>query len=221
MLLALIGFIFFILERNNIKIPSTQFRHFFRFINTGILLTFFLSTLWTQPHEFIYVLSGIGCIFQGLAFFELSKLISYKQNLKPLFSLSQQRLFITISIFWGIKIALQFFSVYPNISELISASIDLVIAYLHWTFLGILTLGLFFFFDYFQLIRLSKKVMMLYFIGFGLTESLLVYKSFIQHYQLLLFDSYYTWIAVASTFFFIAISGIIFYTIRKHHTYNS
>lgn len=49
--------------------------------------------------------------------------------------------------------------------------------YLHWTFLGVVRLGLSFFLDYYSVIKLSKTGFIVYLTGFVITELLIIYSG--------------------------------------------
>ncbi len=199
MVLALIGVLFYILERKQIYISQNIFKKFFWFFNIGIILSFFLSTLFTNPSIYIYFVGGLGGTIQLLGFgFLIQFLIKQKKEVQIVFSKLQLQLLKTIILFLLIKMALQLLTSLPYFANLAVTIMDFTIGYLHWTFLGVVTISLFLFFDYFKLMQLSKKAYYIYLLGFGITEGLIFYKGFIIWQKLPLFNGYFNVLAVGS-----------------------
>ena len=199
MILGLLGVFIYVLERNDIKIPKTTFNRFFWWINLGIVLTFFLSTLWTKPHIFLYVIGGLGAILQIMAFGILLLLvIRCKEKLFQILTPLQKNLLITVAVLVGIKILLQLFTAFPYFADLAASITDFTIGYLHWTFLGVVTIGLMLFLDYFKLLILSKRAYALYVIGFLLTEGLIFTKGILVWQSESLFKGYFEVLAISS-----------------------
>jgi len=172
---------------------------FFWWINLGIVLSFFLSTLWTKPHLFLYVIGGIGAILQIMAFGILVLLgISNKEKLFQLLTPLQKKLLFTVAVLIGIKILLQLLTAFPYFANLAASITDFTIGYLHWTFLGVVTIGLMLFLDYFKLLQLSRRAYYLYLTGFLLTETLIFAKGIIAWQRLLLFNGYFEALAISS-----------------------
>lgn len=199
MILGLLGVLIYVLERNDIEIPKATFNRFFWWINLGIVLSFFLSTLWTKPHLFLYVIGGIGAILQIMAFGILVLLgISNKEKLFQLLTPLQKKLLFTVAVLIGIKILLQLLTAFPYFANLAASITDFTIGYLHWTFLGVVTIGLMLFLDYFKLLQLSRRAYYLYLTGFLLTETLIFAKGIIAWQRLLLFNGYFEALAISS-----------------------
>lgn len=136
------------------------------------MLTFFLSTLWTKPSFWFYVLAGLGAVAQFYAFVLLWGMFRNKIT-KLSFSKVHHLFLKTIVILGLIKIVLQLLTALPYFANMAVNYVDFTIGYLHLTFLGIISIGLFLFMDYFSLFRISKKSYLWYFLGFLLTEALI------------------------------------------------
>ena len=206
MILALIGLLLYILEEQNIQVPKAVFKRFFYSINIGIIATFFLSTLFTKPPIILYILGGIGAIFQ---LYSLFLIVNYlKQNSKKisaLFSSFQLLLLKTVGFLLVLKMTLQLLTALPYFANLAVTILDFTIGYLHWTFLGVVTITLFLFLDYFRMIKIPKKAYYIYLSGFLLTEALIFYKGFIIWQSLPLPHTYFKLLALASLLIVIAI----------------
>ncbi|CAN0605402.1 unnamed protein product, partial [Ectocarpus sp. 12 AP-2014] len=100
-------------------------------------------------------------------------------------------------------------SALPFFFFFITVYLDVVVGYLHWTFLGVLTLGIFFFFDYFKFITLKNYIVWVYLIGFITTEALLFYKAIAGWQGLPLINEYPKILAFSSLFIVISL-GMVF-----------
>ncbi|PCJ95306.1 MAG: hypothetical protein COA50_08835 [Flavobacteriaceae bacterium] len=199
MLMALIGLFFWIMEQHKIGMSNTIFKRFFWSINLGIVLSFFLSILWIKPQVTLYVISGFGALLQLVAFGILMvHFIKLKKKREDLFSSFQMRLLQIIAVVVSVKIGLQLLTAFPYFANLASIILDFTIGYLHWTFLGVISIPLFLFLDYFKLLRISKSALNIYLLGFLLTEVLIFYKGIVQWQRLSLFDAYFEVLAIAS-----------------------
>ncbi len=197
MLLALLGLLLYVLEQRDLSIPRKKFVRFFQTINIGIILTFFLSTLWTKPSLGLYVLGGLGAIAQLYALLYLWALT--KNGIAQLHLSNLQNLLLrTVVILIGIKMLLQLITALPYFAQMAATYLDFTIGYLHLTFLGVISFGLFFFMDYFGLLQMSKKSYLLYFLGFTLTESLIFYKGCAAWKEWDVFSGYTSILALCS-----------------------
>ena len=68
MIIGLLGIFLYLLEQYEIEIPKITFSRLFRYLNLGILFSFFLSTLWIKPPILFYFLGGMGAVLQIMAF---------------------------------------------------------------------------------------------------------------------------------------------------------
>lgn len=213
MILALIGLLFFVLERKEIHIPKKRFRFFFWIINLGIVLSFFLSTLFANPPIIFNILGGMGALLQVSALVALPKILSSKsQKSKYLFSPFQDSLLMTIIVLLFIKMGLQLLTAIPYFANLAATVIDFTVGYLHFTFLGVVTMSLFFFLDYFKMLKISKKPYLLYVCGFMVTEALIFYKGIAVYIGFTIFSGYFEVLAMGS--FLIPISLV--FILGKH-----
>lgn len=209
MLLALLGLFLFVLEQRGHIIPQKSFVLFFKAINIGIILTFFLSTLWTEPSTWLYVLGGIGAMVQIGAFLFFWTLT--KNGIGVLFlSNLQNRLLRTVVVLISIKIVLQFLTAMPYFAQMAARYLDFTIGYLHLTFLGVISIGLFLFMDYCNLLRISKSSITFYLVGFFLSETLIFFKGFSAWLQWKVFSGYALALNLCSLFIFLGLMFILF-----------
>jgi len=199
MILALVGLLFYVLEKYDIQFSSKDFKRFFRFINLGIILSFFLSTLWTDPPLLFNVLGGFGALFQILAFGMLVILvIKSKNRVGAVLSKPQIVLVKIVAFLLAVKLMLQLLTAAPYFAHLATIYIDFVIGYLHWTFLGVVIIALFLLLDYYKLMRIQKRVFYLYLAGFVLTEVLIFYKGIAIWQGFPIFSGYFEVLATGS-----------------------
>ncbi|MBT3871000.1 MAG: hypothetical protein HOF75_00020 [Flavobacteriaceae bacterium] len=218
-LVALLGILFFIFEKHSISFSQKTFKLFFKLFLGGVILTFFLSVLWMQPNSIFYFLAGIGSVFQIAAFVVLfNAVFQNKQLIKKPFTKLEGVLLKTVGLLFFVKLLFQLIGAFPAISEIIKNNIDFVIAYLHWIFLGIVTISVFAFLNYFKLFRITKTNYVVYLIAFIITESLLFYKGFVLWFNSRLIENYYLYLVIASTVFLIAITWLLVLQINKKNT---
>ncbi|MCK5402467.1 MAG: hypothetical protein KAJ28_12605, partial [Flavobacteriaceae bacterium] len=217
-IIALFGILFFVFEKYSIHIPKNLFKVFFRLFTIGVVLTFALSVLWMKPHPVFYILAGVGGLFQMVAFGVLfRKILQNKEVLKTSLSKIEGILLKTVTLLIIVKLIFQILGAFPSIAEIISSNIDFVIGYLHWIFLGVVSISIFAFLNHFKLMVISKNNYIIYLIGFILTESLIIYKGTVIWLGYPLLNNYYTFLAVASVLFFLAILILFMEQFRSQH----
>lgn len=205
-IVALCGFLFVVLERYKLSLSKKSFRVFFLLLNWGVLLSFFLSVLWMKPHPVFYILAGVGGVLQLAAFRILfRKVYTSFQRLKEQLSLPITRLLIASGIFLLVKLIAQLIGAFPEAAQSISANIDLVISYLHWTFLGVVSVALLAFLNSAKLIYIPKLSIPLYLFGFLATETLIFYKGILVWIGGSLSENYYYFLTFASISLVLAI----------------
>ncbi|WP_425235714.1 hypothetical protein [Ulvibacterium sp.] len=106
---------------------------------------------------------------------------------------------------------LQLLTAFPYFAATI---LDFTIGYLHWTFLGVVTLSLFLFLDYLKLLQIYLKTHFLYLFGFFLTEILIFYKGIAAWQSFAVFENYYEILWAGSLLIPLSL-GILLGTHRK------
>ncbi|MEQ3656584.1 MAG: hypothetical protein ABNH00_12025 [Dokdonia sp.] len=193
MILAVLGILLFFMERGGITLSRKRTsevhdqresaalkrnKNIFIIINLSVVFTTLLSALWTEPIKLVYGLSALGGLLQLACFvYALIWLKKNKNILKSLFSSLQWFLFKTVIVVLSVKLLLQFFGSLPYFANLSTNIIELTIAYLHWVFLGVISLSLLLILNASKLLELNRKHLYFYLIGFLTTEGLLIYKG--------------------------------------------
>jgi hypothetical protein len=116
-------------------------------------------------------------------------------------------------------LGLQFVGSFRIISDVIATNLDLVIGYLHWTFLGVVSIPILVFLHHFKLIQLSKNVIILYISGFLLTEGFLFYRGYIHYKKGIVAANFESYLAIASGLLFIAIALLLIYQRKRNSNF--
>ncbi len=213
-ILALIGIFLKILENHNISMAKKYIRPFLHTINASIVLTLAQSFLWSNTSIVLYIISAIGNLAQIISFLLLIKLCVTEKT-KSLFSKVTWNLLQLCFILLYIKAALQLISSFPYFSKLANNNIDFIIGYLHWTFLGIISISILSFLKHLNIIKISKTSIFLYLIGFFTSEALIFYKGIMVWQQLSIFNNYYFYLFAISSLIPISLLPLIFTNIKK------
>ncbi len=207
--MALFGILVHILEQYETVFPKSGFRQFFWTMNTGVVATFGLSLLWMKPPIWIYWVSGLGAVMQILAMGTfIGQLFRFGKVLKKRSQKKFRVLLKIVGLLFLFKLLFQLLGAFPYWATAISSNIDLIIGYLHWTFLGVVSMALLAFLYHFGFIRLTRRSAMIYLFGFALTEGLIFYKGLVVWSKAPLVDHYFWYLAMASGVLLIAIAGI-------------
>ncbi|MBZ9630807.1 hypothetical protein LB465_08450 [Salegentibacter sp. LM13S] len=209
-LVALLGILFYLFQKLNLDFGAKEFKRFFLLLNSGVLLSFFLSTYWTNPPVVLYLLGALGVILLLMAFYQLFAFIMQNKSLlKSGLSSFNYRILMISGILLVGKILMQSLSSLPYFADLAFNNLDFVIGYLHWVFLGFVSLALFAFLNWLDLIRIPKKAFYLYLSGFIISETLIFYKGLVLWLELPFFGNYFLLLVLASALIPIAVGWIL------------
>lgn len=103
----------------------------FVLLNSACAPAYFLSTLWSHPPFFFYIVGGIGALLQLVALFFLLSGISDSKTNRKLHWMIRLALFS-----FAIKIILQLAGTFPAIANMAFVHRNFIIAYLHLVLLG-------------------------------------------------------------------------------------
>jgi len=198
-IVALFGILFHLFEKFGFPLKRNLGKIIYWFFNIGVILTFFLSILWMKPHKVFYSISGLGGLLQIISFVLIFRLFfQHRKEIRSYISKLNGSLLKMGALLFLIKIVFQFMGAFPDIAELVSKYKDLIIGYLHWIFLGIVSISIFAFANKMQLMLLSKRSYWFYFCGFIITEGFIFYKGIIGWINGSIYQSYYTHLFIAS-----------------------
>lgn len=215
-ILAIIGVLFNLLEQRGINITKKVFNRFFKLFNVGVVLTFAISILWMKLHTTVNIIAGIGGLIQLIAIVMLltyfrSKNIINNNAITPI----TKFVFRLVLVFFLIKLVLQLVGTLPNIAEITSQNIDFVIGYLHWIFLGVVSLSLLGLLNVFNYIKLTKATIIFFVCGFLFIETLLFYRGFSAWMNLSLITNFDYYLFLASCLLLLAILFILMLQAKK------
>ena len=217
-IVALIGAFFYFLEQFKVVMPIATFKNVFYLFNIGVIFTFFHSLLWMNNVPlFVSVFAIGGALIQLIAFLILVQHVITNRK-KIALKTTSRVLLKTVAILFVVKLMMQLLGAFPIFSKIATTTIDLVIGYLHWVFLGVVSVGLFFFLHHFKLLKISNKILTAYIVGFLTTELLLFYRGaslFLSLEPLAYFSEY---LLIASVFLLLAIAGMFSYQFKKQKT---
>ena len=209
-IVALFGIFLYIFEKENLSLPKKIFNRFYYLFNGGVVLTFFLSLLWMEPHWSVYLGALIGGAMQliafGLFFSTIySKALSTFRNQNRLFTFSVRVIILLVFI----KLVVQVLGAFPVLAQNIFTNLDMIISYIHWVFLGVVSVSLFAFLHYFELLKLTRTKLNIYLAGFFLTEILIFSRGLATAIGVEAFSSIHLFIGLASLILFISIISIL------------
>jgi hypothetical protein len=210
MVFALIGLFIYFLEQHRISMSPNTFKVIFWSLVVGIILSSFLSALWTGPGLVFYLLGGTGAILQLIGLLVLIRFCYVNRSkLKSVLTTLQYGVLVLVAVLLLSKMILQLLSSLPYFANLAATILDFTIGYLHWTFLGVISMGIFFFLEYFGLIKLTKSSNFIYLMGFAFTEVLIFYKGMAAWLRWPLVDGYLKYLAMGSVLIPLAILLIL------------
>lgn len=199
MFLGLLGLLFTVAEQHGLQLQNRTFVWFFNLLNVGILLSFFLSVLWANPVDILYWIAGLGALLQCLAVIMVMVFaIRRKREFRKLFTGIQLKLIAAAGCLLFVKVFLQVLTAIPYFAGLAVRILDFTIAYLHLTFLGVISLTLFALLDYYKLLAIPRRALWVYLLGFALSEFLILYKAITAWWGLETFFGFQALLAMTS-----------------------
>ncbi len=175
-LVALTGIFLFLLEERGFHMKEKLFKTFYYLLNGGVVLSFFLSILWMKPAPIFYILAATGGFLQLAAYYLLFRHMMM-EKVSAFFPAKLLFILKLTGVFFTIKLVAQLAGAIPAVAEIVTLNTDLVIAYLHWIFLGIISLSLLAILDHYRLLKFSKSSFIIYISGFMLTEFFIAYRG--------------------------------------------
>ncbi len=208
---ALTTLIYKLFVQRQVQIAERSFQKFFWSINLGIVLTFFLSNLFTEPVIMLYDLGGVGGTLQLVAVvLVLQFLVPLRTKSKSIFSTCQWNILKPVAALLFVKMGLQLLTAFAYFADLAATYLDFTIAYLHGTFLGVVTISLLLFLEYFGFLKIPKNAYRLYIVGFMATEIRIFYKGWAAWQGLAIFEGHFEVLATVSFLIPVGLVMILF-----------
>ena len=183
----------------DIQYPQLIKRIFILF-QAGIIGSLFISWVGYFSYPIYYIVGGVSVLIW---------LISVIMILRLYLKTQPKSFLATVFIYFFIaKVAMMFTGAFPVLTPYLFKNIDLLISYLHFNFLGIVTIGLLLFLE--EVYKVNRWLIYLFLFCFITTEGLIVYKGFsvIGNYPIFSNFYEYLWLFTAP-FYFPAIGWLI------------
>ncbi len=215
-IVALFGLLFKVFENHAIYFTKRFYTLFYNFFIVGVILTFLLSVLWMKLPSIYNSLAFFGGLAQGYAVV-LLVIALRKQKTRITNHLSSFTLLSLKIVFvlFAIKLVLQIIGTIPSVAIEVSGNKELIIGYLHWVFLGVISISILGFLNHLKLINLSKQSLVFYVIAFLFTETILFIKGIETWWNLSFFSSYLWVIALATILLLLSITILLLQVIKK------
>lgn len=183
----------------DIQYPQLIKRIFILF-QAGIIGSLFISWVGYFSYPIYYIVGGVSVLIW---------LTSVIMILRLYLKTQPKSFLATVFIcFFIAKVAMMFTGAFPVLTPYLFKNIDLLISYLHFNFLGIVTIGLLLFLE--EVYKVNRWLIYLFLFCFITTEGLIVYKGFsvIGNYPIFSNFYEYLWLFTAP-FYFPAIGWLI------------
>lgn len=183
----------------DIQYPQLIKRIFILF-QAGIIGSLFISWVGYFSYPIYYIIGGVSVLIW---------LTSVIMILRLYLKTQPKSFLATVFIcFFIAKVAMMFTGAFPVLTPYLFKNIDLLISYLHFNFLGIVTIGLLLFLE--EVYKVNRWLIYLFLFCFITTEGLIVYKGFsvIGNYPIFSNFYEYLWLFTAP-FYFPAIGWLI------------
>ncbi|WP_314205306.1 hypothetical protein [Capnocytophaga bilenii] len=163
----------------------------------GIIGTLFVSWLGYFGYSIYYVVGAVSALMWLAAVCVIGYLyLKHKEQT------------LLASIFIGafaVKVLLMLIGTLPVLTQYLFTNMDLLITYLHFNFLGIITIGLFLFLE--EVYKVNRYLLYIYLFAFFSTELLITYKGFAIVFQYPILTELYDWLFVATALFYLPAIG--------------
>ena len=183
----------------DVQYPQLIKRVFILF-QAGIIGSLFISWVGYFSYPIYYIVGGASVLIWLIAVVMILRLYLKTQTKSFLAT-------VFISFFIA-KVVMMFTGAFPVLTPYLFKNIDLLISYLHFNFLGIVTIGLLLFLE--EVYKVNRRLVYLFLFAFITTEVLITYKGFSVIVNYPIFSNFYEWLwAFTALFYFPAIGWFI------------
>ena len=183
----------------DVQYPQLIKRVFILF-QAGIIGSLFISWVGYFSYPIYYIVGGVAVLIWLIAVVMILRLYLKTQPKSFLAT-------VFISFFIA-KVVMMFTGAFPVLTPYLFKNIDLLISYLHFNFLGIVTIGLLLFLE--EVYKVNRWLVYLFLFAFITTEVLITYKGFSVIVNYPIFSNFYEWLwAFTALFYFPAIGWFI------------
>lgn len=175
---AAFGLFFWLYETNGITYNKVYAEVFFWLMVAACLPAYTLSTLWTQPNLWVYIVGFISATMQIIALIYLFIIIKNSTKQLQTILLHWTRALLTFSFAaFILKIVLQFASAFPSVADLAYRVRNFTIGYLHIVFIGFITVFLIGWFIHTGLLKINTRTaktgIIIFLVGFIFSEAII------------------------------------------------
>ena len=175
-------------------------KRIFILFQAGIIGSLFISWVGYFSYPIYYIVGGASVLIWLIAVVMILRLYLKTQPKSFLAT-------VFISFFIA-KVVMMFTGAFPVLTPYLFKNIDLLISYLHFNFLGIVTIGLLLFLE--EVYKVNRWLVYLFLFAFITTETLITYKGFSVIVNYPIFSNFYEWLwAFTALFYFPAIGWLI------------
>ncbi|WNH08884.1 hypothetical protein [Thalassobellus suaedae] len=208
-ILAVIALFFHVLNVED----SIQFRLFFKLLILSIILTLALPVYWFAPHIALLWINGLGVLIQLVTLLLFLNLIKPNQVLLLNHHSKLTIYMYSFAVFcFVLKIGLQLLSLIPDVSEVAYQHRNFIIGFIHLTMLGVISGFLFGFLLQSKIVTINRWMYLgvfLFFLGFLLTELLIIIQGSMFYFGKGIITNYYLFLFLSSIFLPLGIILII------------
>jgi len=220
--LAVFGLFIKLMEQSGVRINERYVKLLYRLLVIGTIMTLSLSALGFGNATYAQIIGVIGAVLQLVAGFILLKMVFVRSDLQKILVNKWVSWFFGIALFsWLAKIMMQFLSAIPSITEYVYLSRDIIMTYLHLSFLGFTScfmIGLLILKKHLSVeSRICRVGYMLFLIGVISMELTIGLRSIPQYLNIELYQSINVLLFAEAFILFISIFIILFYGFILSH----
>ncbi len=180
----------------DIQYPTLLKRVFILF-QTGVMGSLFISWIGHFSYSIYYIIGGISVLLWAIAV-GIIGVLYFKTQRKTLLS----TVFIS---FFIIKVLVMLTGAFPALTPILYQNTDLLITYLHFNFLGVVSIGLLLFLT--PIYKVNRYLIYIFLVAFISTEALIAYKGFSIWLTYPIFTDFYEWLWGATALFYFPAIG--------------
>ena len=180
----------------DVQYPQLIKRVFILF-QAGIIGSLFISWVGYFSYPIYYIVGGASVLIWLIAVVMILRLYLKTQPKSFLGT-------VFISFFIA-KVVMMFTGAFPILTPYLFKNIDLLISYLHFNFLGIVTIGLLLFLE--EVYKVNRWLVYLFLFAFITTEVLITYKGFSVIVNYPIFSNFYEWLWAFTALFYFPVIG--------------
>lgn len=172
--MAVLALVMFQLHQWNIRLSEDNFKKFYWFYVSGLLLTFYHILHWAYLEDYMYYLNSVGVVLQAIAFLLLCWPLrkTFLETIKTKSLTAKSLLAFALGSLLA-KVIFQAVLIFPEVTEISTTIRQFMVGYIHLTMLGFITGFILWLLHQQSSIYLKSAGIHLFLIGYMVTEGLL------------------------------------------------